>query len=493
MAAHDPTDTCLEVIDWMRAGAGGALVVDKVIETHCAVVVLAGDRAFKLKKPVDLGYLDFSSFEKRQWALERELAFNQPVAPSVYRALHTINRADDGRLSLGGAGRVIEWALEMRRFDEVAVLSNQPQWVQGDLAEGLGRMVAGFHARADLRPQGGGTGGLGYTITSNALLLRGLGDVLGVMDVEALIAATDTEFAARAALLNQRQSLGLARRCHGDLHLGNLFIENGQPVLFDCIEFNDQLSDSDIQYDLAFLLMDLMFRGNRGGAVRVLSGYLDQAARDFGDAVFEGLACLPLMLAVRAGVRAHVSAQMGQADLAKAYVLAGLEHLKPKPLSLLAVGGLSGSGKSFTARKLAPLHGAVILRSDEIRKRLWGCGPRQALPSEAYGADQSQRVYGQMLHEAALMLKAGQSVVLDAVFMRPDERDAARALAANCGAAFEGLWLEAPVSLLQTRIAARTDDASDADVGVLDLQLAQDTGPMDWLRTASDQDFSKLQ
>ncbi len=492
MAAHDPTDTCLEVIDWMRAGAGGALVVDKVIETHCAVVVLAGDRAFKLKKPVNLGYLDFSSFEKRQWALERELAFNQPVAPSVYRALHTINRAADGRLSLGGAGQVIEWALEMRRFDEAAVLSNQPQWVQGDLAEDLGRTVAGFHAHADPRPQGGGAKGLGYTVTSNALLMRGLGEVLGGTDVEALIAATDTEFAARAALLDQRQSLGLARRCHGDLHLGNLFIENGQPVLFDCIEFNDQLSDSDIQYDLAFLLMDLMFRGNKSGAVRVLSGYLDQAARDFGDAVFEGLACLPLMLAVRAGVRAHVSAQMGQDDLARAYVQAGLDHLKPRPLSLLAVGGLSGSGKSFTARNLAPSLQAVILRSDEIRKRLWGCAPRQALPPQAYGADQSGRVYGQMLHEAALMLKAGQSVVLDAVFLRPAERDAARALAARYGAVFEGLWLEAPIDLLQARIAARKNDASDADAAVLDLQLAQGTGAMDWVRTASDHAFSKL-
>jgi aminoglycoside phosphotransferase family enzyme/predicted kinase len=473
----------------MRAGAGGTLVVDKVIETHCAVVVLAGERAFKLKKPVDLGYLDFSTLERRHWALERELAFNQPLAPGVYRALHTINRTVDGRLSLGGIGRVIEWALEMRRFDETAVLSNQPDWVQGDLAEARGRTVAGFHACADLRPQGGGAAGLGYTITSNALLLRGLGEVLGAANVEALIAATDAELAAQAALLDRRRSLGLARRCHGDLHLGNLFIENGQTVLFDCIEFNDQLSDADIQYDLAFLLMDLMFRGNKSGAVRVLSGYLDQAARDFGDAAFEGLACLPLMLAVRAGVRAHVSAQMGEADLARAYIQAGLDHLKSKRLHLLAIGGLSGSGKSFTARKLAPLHEAVILRSDEIRKRLWGYGPRQTLPPKAYGPDQSGRVYGQMLHEAGLMLRAGQSIVLDAVFLRPAERDAARALAADCGAAFEGLWLEAPVSLLQARISARKDDASDADVAVLDQQLAQDTGPMDWLRAPSDQVF----
>lgn len=471
--------------DWLCSGAGGALAVDRVIETHCALVVLAGERAFKLKKPVELGYLDFSTAERRAWATERELRLNKPMAPDVYRALHSITCGSDGQLKLGGGGAVVEWALEMRRFDEAAVLSNRPDQVQGDLAEALGRTIARIHARADLRPNGGGAKGLGYTITSNAELLLGLGDHLGAESVEALIAATDAELAAQAALLDHRQSLGLGRRCHGDLHLGNLLFEDGQPVLFDCIEFNDLLSDADIQYDLAFLLMDLRFRGNQSGAVRVLSGYLDQAARDFGDAVFEGLASLPLMLAVRAGVRAHVSAQMNQIDLAKAYVQAGLDHLKPRAPRLLAIGGLSGSGKSHTARKLAPDLGAVILRSDEVRKRLWGVEPLQALPPEAYGPDQSQRVYDRMRHEAALILKAGQSVVLDAVFLKPEERDAARALAAEHGAAFQGIWLEAPTDVLAARIAARTGDASDADGAVLARQLDQDPGPIDWIYRSS--------
>ena len=474
-----------EVSSWLCSGAGGAFAVDRVIETHCAVVVLAGERAFKLKKPVHLGYLDFSTPERRGWAIEREMRLNKSMAPDVYRAVHPITCEEERRLSLGGEGPVVEWALEMRRFDEAAVLSNRPDQVQGDLAEALGRTIARIHAHADLRPQGGGAKGIGYTITSNAELLRGLSDGLGAGDVEALIAATDTELARQAALLDRRQSLGFGRRCHGDLHLGNLFIENGQPVLFDCIEFNDQLSDADIQYDLAFLLMDLMFRGNHSGAVRVLSGYLDQAAREFGDDVFEGLACLPLMLSVRAGVRAHVSAQMNQIELAKAYVQAGLEHLKPSAPRLLAIGGLSGSGKSYMARKLAPDLGAVILRSDEVRKRLWGIEPMQTLPPEAYGPDQSRKVYDQMRHEAALMLKAGQSVVLDAVFLRPKERDAARALASEHGVGFEGIWLEAPAAVLAKRIAARTGDASDADGEVLARQLDQDPGPIDWVRKPS--------
>ena len=303
---------CAEVCAWLAADA------DRLIETHCAWVVLKGDLAFKLKRPVDLGYLDFSTREKRRWALERELEFNRATAPTIYRALRTITRKAHGGLEMDGPGEVLEWALEMRRFDDGSVLSLQPDKVQGDLAERLGRVVAGLHRAAEVKPQGAGTAALGYTITSNAEHLRHLAPVLGAEAVEVLVEATDQAFAKQSALLNARQALGLGRRCHGDLHLGNIFIENDEPVAFDCIEFNDQLSDIDIQYDIAFLLMDLLFRGNRAGAVRVLSGYLDEAARSFGPAVFEGLAALPLMLSVRAAVRAHVSAQMGQAELARA-------------------------------------------------------------------------------------------------------------------------------------------------------------------------------
>jgi len=472
-----------EVCDWLAADA------DRLIETHCAWVVLKGDLALKLKRPVDLGYLDFSTRDKRRWALERELAFNRSTAPTIYRALRTITRKAEGGFELDGPGEVQEWALEMRRFDDGSVLSLQPDRVQGDLAERLGRVVAGLHERAEVKPQGGGRAALGYTITSNAEHLRHLAPVLGAEAVEVLIEATDRAFAAQADLLNQRQALGLGRRCHGDLHLGNIFIENDEPVAFDCIEFNDQLSDIDIQYDIAFLLMDLMFRGNRAGAVRVLSGYLDEAARSFGPAVYEGLAALPLMLSVRAAVRAHVSAQMGEADLARAYVQAGIAHLSPRPAQLVAVGGLSGSGKSYAARRIAPDLQAVILRSDEVRKRLWGIGPLQALPKEAYGPGQSERVYGTLLAEAGLILRAGQSVVLDAVFLRPEERRAAQDLAAQLGLAFQGYWMEAPEDVLRARIAARAGDASDADVAVLAEQLTRDPGPLTWTLARSDQTF----
>jgi predicted kinase len=195
------------------------------------------------------------------------------------------------------------------------------------------------------------------------------------------------------------------------------------------------------------------------------------------------------MLSVRAAVRAHVSAQMGQAELARAYVQAGIEHLQPKVAKLVAVGGLSGSGKSYASRLIAPDLQAVILRSDEVRKRLWGIGPLQTLPKEAYGPGQSERVYGTMLTEAGLILRAGQSVVLDAVFLRPEERKAAEALAAELGLRFQGYWMEAPEAVLRARIQGRSGDASDADEAVLTGQLNRDTGPVNWTRARSDQTF----
>jgi aminoglycoside phosphotransferase family enzyme/predicted kinase len=456
------------VMAWLRAKA------DRVIETHIAAVFLIGDHAYKLKKAVDLGFLDFTTREKRMWAVRRELDFNRRTAPDVYLAVAQVVRRSDGQLAFDEAGQPLESVLVMRRFDPEAVLSNAPERVQGDFAEALGRQVAGMHAGADIRP--GGAESLDYVIRSNAGHLKDLAGVLGPERVEALLAATDAEFERRKALLDARGAAGQLRRCHGDLHLGNILEENGKAVLFDCIEFSDALSEIDILYDIAFLLMDLVFRGQGGGANRVLNGYLDEAARSFGERMLGGLIALPLFMSVRAAVRAHVSAHNGDPALARAYVEAAIRHLSwPKP-ELHAVGGLSGSGKSTYARALAPTlgapPGAVVLRSDEIRKRLWGRKPSESLPPEAYGEGQSERVYGVMLREAGL--------VLDAVFLRPEERAAAEAAAVQAGVPFAGVWLQAPPEVMAARIAARTGDASDADVKVLAQQLRRDPGAIGW-------------
>ncbi|MDQ0463450.1 aminoglycoside phosphotransferase family enzyme/predicted kinase [Caulobacter ginsengisoli] len=464
-------------------------VAERVIETSCARVYLAGELAWKIKRPVNFGFLDYSTGEKRFWALQRELSFNRAAAPDIYRRVVALTRAVGGGLELDGPGEVVEHALEMRRFDETAVLAEQPWTVDGTLAETLGRTVARYHAGAPVQRQSEGGGGMSYTIRSNAEVLRGLGERLDGERVEALAAATFAAAERLKPLLEERVADGYVRRCHGDLHLGNVLLENGAPVLFDCIEFNDALSQIDVLYDIAFLLMDLDFRRRRDAAVRVLSGWLDESARPMkgggeDDSLWRGLAVLPLALSVRAAVRCHVQAYAGDLEAADAYLSVALAHLEPPPPALAAVGGLSGSGKSTFARLAAPglgaSPGAVVLRSDEIRKRLWGVGPLEALPSEAYAPGTSEPVYARMFHEAELCLKAGRAVVLDAVFLKAEERAQAAALAARLNLPFEGVWLDAPADVLRARVQGRSGDASDADVATLESQLRRDPGPMDW-------------
>jgi aminoglycoside phosphotransferase family enzyme/predicted kinase len=470
-----------ETIDaFAAAGAGRGAPAERVVETSIARIFLFPDWVLKLKKPVDFGFLDFTSLDQRRWALERELAFNRETAPDLYRAVHPITRDAAGTLALGGQGEIVEWALEMRRFPDGALLADRVGDIDGDLAEALGREIARFHIRA--RPVVGPER-LGYVLQSNAGLLRAQAERLG--DVEPMLAATQAAYGRLAPMLAARGAGGFVRRCHGDLHLGNIFLEAGRPVLFDCVEFNDVLSEIDVLYDLAFLLMDLDFRGARGAANRALNGWLDEAARGFPELeLWQGLAALPLFQAVRAAVRVHVTIHQDQSDTARAYLAAAADHLEPAPLKLVAVGGRSGSGKSWRAREIAPglgaRPGAVVLRSDEIRKRLWGRAPLERLPPEAYVREESARVYGALFEAARACLAAGRAVVLDAAFLNPEERQGAEAVAREAGVEFEGLWMSATPDLLRQRVSARTGDASDADLAVLERQLAMDVGPVAW-------------
>jgi len=458
---------------------------DRALETACAHIFLAGEVAWKLKRHRDLGYADFSTLERRKWALDRELEFNRPNAPDIYRRVLSVTRDGAGAFAFDGAGEVVDYALEMRRFDDSGVLSANPEALTGEMAEALGRAIARVHAEAPLRPEGGWSA-IAFTVGSNAHLLRDLTEQLDHHRVELLIALTFEEMARRKPLLEARRDEGFSRRCHGDLHLANILVEDGRPVLFDCIEFNDVLSDLDVQYDLAFLLMDLDFRGRRDAAVRAHSAYLDEAARSFPENLWEGLAALPLMMSVRAGVRAHVAAHSGDLALSRAYVEAGIAHLSPGPPTLAAVGGLSGTGKSSFARAIAPTlgppPGAVVLRTDEIRKRLMNVEPTFRLPQSAYAGDLYGRSYDALIENARAMLKAGRSVVLDATFIDAGLRGRAEQLARDCGVPFHGVWLEAPLTALRDRVVARTGDASDATVETLDDQLARLKVEADWTR-----------
>jgi aminoglycoside phosphotransferase family enzyme/predicted kinase len=450
-----------------RLGAGA----DQVVETACALIFLKGDKAFKLKKPVDLGYLDFSTPARRRWAITRELRFNRRTAPDLYRDIVDVEG---------------EAVLVMRRFGSDALLAAQPERVDGALAETLGRRIARFHAEAEIAPKGGGASNIAYVAASNAQLIGGFAAEFGAERTAALAEATDRALNAAEPQLDRRRDQGFARRCHGDLHLGNIFIEDGRPVLFDCIEFNDRLSEIDVLYDLAFLVMDLGFRGRREADCRVLNAYLDDAARDFGADLWKGLSLLPLFLSLRAAVRCHVAANEGHFELAGRYLDTALTLLAPGPAALTAVGGYSGSGKSTWARRVAPdlgpAPGAVVLRSDEVRKRLFGVGPTDRLAPETYTAESADRVHAAMMAETRACLAAGRAVLLDAAFLEPRRRSDVEALAADLGVPFDGVWLEVAPELLRARVAARRDDASDADLAVLERQLMHDPGSVAWRR-----------
>ncbi len=478
-----------ELEAWLEAGAGSGERARQVHETPIAKVFVFKGRVLKLKKPVDFGFLDFSTVEKRAWATRREWDFNRQTAPDVYRAIHVVVR-EDGGLHLApadeAAGAVVDHVLEMRPFDTGQVLADHPEQVDVALAERLGREIAGFQAAAPLTPKDRGAAALDYVLRSNAEQLRSLADSLGPQAVERLIADSRAAFDRLAPLLDRRRDAGFVRRCHGDLHLGNIVVEDGRPILFDCIEFSDVLSEIDLGYDIAFLLMDLAHRGRGEAANRVLNGWLDQSGRSFGASRMEMLAALPLFQSVRAAVRAHVSGHGGEAEQAQRYLRTAQDHLAPSAPALAAVGGLSGSGKSTLARALAAgwgtAPGAVVLRSDEERKRLFGVAPTERLPKAAYTAEASARVYGLMFDEAQAALDAGACVVLDAVFLKPQEREAAQALAARAQTPFHGLWLEAADGVLRARLNGRTGDASDADEAVLDSQLRTGAGEIAWRR-----------
>jgi predicted kinase len=289
-------------------------------------------------------------------------------------------------------------------------------------------------------------------------------------------------------LLQQRAAAGLVRRCHGDAHLGNIVLIGGKPVLFDAIEFDPVIATTDVLYDLAFALMDLIHFEQAIPASWLFNGYLQATWRENADA----LRLLPLFLSIRAAVRAHVlftrAEQSGggaaAATQARSYFDLALRLIALEKPSLIAVGGRSGTGKSVLARSIAalqaPAPGAVLLRSDVIRKELFGIAPFTGLPETAYAADVTARVYHAMSARAATILKQGVSAVLDATFLCEAEREGLPALAHTGGARFHGLFLDAAINIRLQRVGARGPDASDANREVALMQETCDVGQLDW-------------
>ncbi|MCY4636633.1 MAG: AAA family ATPase [Acidobacteria bacterium] len=309
------------------------------------------------------------------------------------------------------------------------------------------------------------------------------------MAVEPLWAACLRALALRGSLLDARRAAGLVRRGHGDLHLRNICLLGGQPVLFDCIEFNQAIACVDVMYDLAFLLMDLLHRNLAGHANAVLNGYVARTG-DVG-----GLALLPIFLALRAAIRALTQAtaaplHRGAAEAAalrgdaRRYLALAQELVAPPAPRLVAVGGPSGSGKTTLARRLAasvgPAPGALIVRSDVERKRLLGAPADRRLGPGGYTADVTRDVYRILAERADAVLRSGHGVVVDAAFLDRAARAALREAARANRVQFSGFWLDAPLDVLRTRIEARVGDASDATPEVAARQIERMQAPASW-------------
>jgi aminoglycoside phosphotransferase family enzyme/predicted kinase len=484
----DPARLCVFLGKGEAFGAPGAEM--EQVTTHAAEIFLVGERAFKMKRRVRYSFLDFSTLERRKRALDAELRLNRRTAPMLYHRVVPVTLDEGDELRVDGAGEPVEWLLEMKRFDQAALLDRiaERHALQPGTIDALATTLAAFHGEAERRSDLGGHAAMAEVIEGNAEDLASLvGRVLQDRAVRAVDEATRAALERARDLLEQRRSDGFVRHCHGDLHLGNIVLLDGVPVLFDCLEFDEALATIDTFYDLAFLLMDLLHRDLGALAQRLLGGYLDATWDDAGTAL------LPLFLSCRAAIRAKVSGFAAQSEAgeaaeeiaaARAYLDLAQRFLAAAPPRLIAIGGVSGTGKSTLARALAPglgaAPGAVTLRSDVIRKKLFGAAPTDRLGPEAYREEVSVRVYNTLLSRATTLLGAGQSVIVDAVYLEAGHRAHIEQVAADAGVPFSGLWLTAPPETLLTRVGSRTKDASDATVAVLQAQLEVDPGPLTW-------------
>lgn len=462
------------------------------LDTHISYIFLVGDRALKLKRAVKFDFLDFSTPELRRRACLAELRLNRRTAPDLYLDLQSVNRASDDSIGFH-EGEPVDWLVVMRRFDDDALLEQVAKRgeITSPLLRQLADKIADFHSR--LHPVLGkhGQTSLREIIEGNHKCMETYENgVFLRTDVEELLINSELLLEKLAPLLDHREQTGHIRHCHGDLHLANICIWNDVPTLFDCLEFNERLATIDVLYDIAFLLMDLWHRGLYSEANALFNRYLDMSGEG------AGIAAMPLFLSMRAAIRAHVTAIQSKseadadrkarlADKANAYLLSALKLLRTSPPRLIAIGGLSGTGKSTLARAIAaqlgsPI-GARLLSTDVLRKRMFDVAPEEQLDEQAYGPEQGDQVYAILMDEITNALASSWTVIADGVFAKPAERHKIAALAEDQNIPFTGFWLEAPVNQLKARVDKRTGDVSDADHSVVEKQTRYEIGDLgDW-------------
>ena len=484
--AYDQAELIAALADPALFGGGCRRVVH--LETHISHVLLTGAFAYKIKKPVNLGFLDFTSLASRKFYCEQELRLNRRLAPAIYLDVVPI-AGSAGHPEVGGAGPPLEYAVRMREFPQDALASRM--LASGALAAGhvdaLAAQVAAFHGRVTAA---GPDSRFGAPDTVRHVAMQNFEQIRPRLDddedraaLDALRAWTEREHAARHSAFRERRDRGFVRECHGDLHLGNIAVVDGEVVIFDCIEFNDELRWIDVMSEAAFTVMDLADRGRPDLAHRFRNAYLEIT----GD--YAGLSVFPYYLVYRALVRAKIAClrscqlQGGDAKAAlvaeyRSYVGLASQYARATQPAIVVTHGPSGCGKTALTQALLELTGAVRIRTDVERKRLHGIGP-QARSGSAPGAglyapDATERTYRRALALAEAVASAGGIAIADGTFLRRWQRDLFRARAAELGIPFVIVAFAASEATLLARVALRAlraSDASEADLPVLDLQL----------------------
>lgn len=467
------------------------------VDTLGAVVFLAEDKAFKLKRAVSFRFMDFGNRSKRDNAAKAELILNRRTAKTLYLGLTPVYQIGEffhlGELSeeIDPALNAVAHLVTMRRFKDGQTFDQLVDAGELDsvLIDQLADTIADFHAQTPATCKDAAATSLTFSARRTAKDLLDAKNLLGENST-ILVGKIEDALARYEFEITHRGANGSVKRLHGDLHLANVARINNSPVIFDALEFDNDMATVDELHDLAFLIMDLWARNAHFLAARVWSRYLATNGK------YEGLALAPLFISMRAAVRAKVALHAvehskgkdreSKLSEAKHYVQTALNALaKPKP-RLIAIGGLSGSGKTTLAHALAPLLapavGAVHLRSDGIRKRRAGLHFNVKLPKSAYSSSENKAVYETLINEAKAVLLQGSPVIVDAVFARSDERKAIQQVAEQLNLPFNGFWLEADLIERQQRIVERKVDISDATPAVAARQENYELGHINWQR-----------